>query len=167
MKKLILSIFLCCGLTTNIMAQNENDPFKGYYYNDEYNIYLKIDLHSDGLIVPEHEMFGKLPGYLGKKNNSFYWLITTKDIKNKKKAIVEFINDYGSEDLEASFKKRRRHYYSQATEWQRPESAKQRKMAKDSQRDNPQEKIIISPLPYHYHIFTLKKKERKIERLIR
>ncbi|MDY4653279.1 MAG: hypothetical protein SO402_02805 [Prevotella sp.] len=88
------------------MAQNENEPFKGYYYNDEYNIYLKIDLHSDGLIVPEHEMFGKLPGYLGKKNNSFYWLITTKDIKNKKKAIVEFINDYGSEDLEASLSKK-------------------------------------------------------------
>lgn len=106
MKKLILSIFLCCGLPTNIMAQNENEPFKGYYYNDEYNIYLKIDLHSDGLIVPEHEMFGKLPGYLGKKYNSFYWLITTKDIKNKKKAIVEFINDYGSEDLEASLSKK-------------------------------------------------------------
>ncbi|MCI7399535.1 MAG: hypothetical protein PUD75_02115 [Prevotella sp.] len=88
------------------MAQNENEPFKGYYYNDEYNIYLKIDLHSDGLIVPEHEMFGKLPGYLGKKYNSFYWLITTKDIKNKKKAIVEFINDYGSEDLEASLSKK-------------------------------------------------------------
>ena len=106
MTKLILSIFLCCGLTTNIMAQNENEPFKGYYYNDEYNIYLKIDLHSDGLIVPEHEMFGKLPGYLGKKYNSFYWLIITKDIKNKKKAIVEFINDYGSEDLEASLSKK-------------------------------------------------------------
>ena len=28
------------------------------------------------------------------------------DIKNKKKAIVEFINDYGSEDLKASLSKK-------------------------------------------------------------
>ena len=35
-------------------------------------------------------------------NNSFFWLITSKNIKNKKFANIELINDYGSEDLSAS-----------------------------------------------------------------
>ena len=83
-------------------AQNAHKTFAGLFVNDEYNIYLKIDLYSDGIEVPEHEMFGLLPGYLGKKHNNFYWLITSYNIKSKKTANLELINDYGSEDLTAS-----------------------------------------------------------------
>ena len=83
-------------------AQNAQKNFAGLFVNDEYNIYLKIDLYSDGIEVPEHEMFGLLPGYLGKNHNNFYWLITSYNIKSKKTANLELINDYGSEDLTAS-----------------------------------------------------------------
>ena len=85
MKKLILSIFLCCGLTTNIMAQNENEPFKGYYYNDEYNIYLKIDLHSDGLIVPEHEMLANYLDISARNTTVFIGSSRQKTLRTKRK----------------------------------------------------------------------------------
>ena len=52
--------------------------------------------------IPEHELFGPLPGFLAKQHNGFYWLITEAKVKNSK-ATVEFINDYGSEDLTATF----------------------------------------------------------------
>jgi hypothetical protein len=51
--------------------------------------------------VPGQDLFGQLPGYLGKKNNSFAWLITSAKI-NGDKAKLQLINDYGSEDLTAT-----------------------------------------------------------------
>ena len=102
MKRLYLTLFaLYIGIGT-MAAQNAQKTFAGLFVNDEYNIYLKIDLYSNGIEVPEHEMFGLLPGYLGKKHNNFYWLITSYNIKSKKTANLELINDYGSEDLTAS-----------------------------------------------------------------
>lgn len=102
MKRLYLTLFaLYIGIGT-MAAQNAQKTFAGLFVNDEYNIYLKIDLYSDGIEVPEHEMFGLLPGYLGKKHNNFYWLITSYNIKSKKTANLELINDYGSEDLTVS-----------------------------------------------------------------
>ena len=100
MKKVILLSLMHWIFVTNLQAQKQ---FAGYFYNNEYNVYLKIDLHGDGIEVPGHELFGLLPGYLGKKNNNFFWLITTKEIKSKKAATIELINYYGSEDLTASF----------------------------------------------------------------
>lgn len=86
-----------------VCAQTAEEPFKGLFYNDEYQVYLKIDFHGKGLLVPDHEMFGELPGYLWKKNNSFYWLMTSAKIKSANEAEADLINDYGSEDLTATF----------------------------------------------------------------
>lgn len=103
MKKTIFIslLFLVCNF---LCAQTEDMPFKGTFYNEEYQVYLKIDFHSDGLEVPDHEMFGPLPGYLWKKNNSFYWLMTSANVKGKKEAEADLVNDYGSEDLTISLK---------------------------------------------------------------
>ena len=102
MKKLFSLICICTLFSLVAKSQENNYMFKGYFFNSEYNVYLKIDLHGDGIIVPDHDLFGPLPGYLGKMKNSFFWLITQKNIKNKKFANIELINDYGSEDLSAS-----------------------------------------------------------------
>lgn len=75
--------------------------FKGHFYNKEYNIYLIVNLHEKDVEVPNHEILGLLQGYLGKRNNSFYWLITNSEINSSKKATIELINEYGSEDLVA------------------------------------------------------------------
>ena len=84
-----------------VSAQQESKPFKGYFVNDELEVYLRINLY-DNMEIPEHELFGPLPGFLAKQHNGFYWLITEAKVKNSK-ATVAFINDYGSEDLTATF----------------------------------------------------------------
>ena len=53
--------------------------------------------------IPEHELLGPLPGYLAKQRNGFYWLINSAEVKGNK-ANVEFVNDYGSEDLSATLR---------------------------------------------------------------
>ncbi len=54
--------------------------------------------------VPNHSMFGNLPGYLGKRLNNFYWLVTSGKIKNDSYAELDMINDFGSEDTRVSLK---------------------------------------------------------------
>ncbi len=83
-------------------AQKSDTPFKGRFENDEYLVFLLINLHGQDVKVPGQEIYGELPGYLGKRYNSFCWLITGAKVKSSTKASVELINEYGSEDLEAT-----------------------------------------------------------------
>lgn len=99
MKHLLTTLALLCALTAS--AQSNEKPFKGYFENKEYNVYLRISLHDADVNVPAHELFGPLPGYLGKVNNSFFWLLTDAKVQ-KHKATISLINDYGSEDLIAT-----------------------------------------------------------------
>jgi len=100
MKRLfIITAFMLISIA--VSAQQESKPFKGYFVNDELEVYLRINLY-DNMEIPEHELFGPLPGFLAKQHNGFYWLITEAKVKNSK-ATVAFINDYGSEDLTATF----------------------------------------------------------------
>ena len=63
---------------------------------------MKINLYDEDVEVPGQELYGPLPGYLGKKHNSFCWVITAAKINNDKTATLSLINDYGSEDLTAT-----------------------------------------------------------------
>ena len=101
MKKVILSIAL--GLVSaSAIAQSSQKIFRGHLYNSEYEVYLRIDFYDESVSVPGNELYGKLPGYLGKKNNSFCWAITAAKLKDEKTAELSLINDYGSEDLTAT-----------------------------------------------------------------
>ena len=99
MRKLLLiwSIILC---SLSVCAQNDS-TFCAYLYNNEYDIYLKINFYEENIQVPGQELYGPLPGYLGKKHNSFCWVITSAQVKGKT-ASLALINDYGSEDLTAT-----------------------------------------------------------------
>ena len=102
MKKIFLLpivLFIAC-ITAS--AQQEDKNFHGYFFNKEYNVYLKINFHEHDVEVPGQARYGKLRGYLGKLNNSFCWPITSCKIKNHKLAVVQLINDYGSEDFKAN-----------------------------------------------------------------
>lgn len=101
MKQFIAAFFLI-ACTLVCQAQDAAKPFKGYLYNDEYEVYLQIDFEGEGIEVPNHEIFGLLPGYLGKQRNNFFWLITSAEIKRNNYAELSLINDYGSEDLTAT-----------------------------------------------------------------
>ena len=94
-----IALFIAC-ITAS--AQQEDKNFHGYFLNKEYNVYLKINFHEQDVEVPGQALYGKLPGYLGKLHNSFCWPITSSKFKNHKLAVIQFINDYGSEDFKAN-----------------------------------------------------------------
>lgn len=99
MKKLI-AIFLIFLPNLNLSAQNTVEPFRAYLINNEYEVYLRIDFYDETITIPGQELYGELPGYLGKKSNSFCWVITSAKIQDRT-AHLAMINDYGSEDLTA------------------------------------------------------------------
>lgn len=99
MKKAVL-ISVCTVFAICCTAQTD-EPFTGKFQNEEYGLTLSIALETESVEVPRHELYGELPGYLVKTGTNYYWLITSADIDGNK-ARVSLINDYGSEDLEAT-----------------------------------------------------------------
>ena len=99
--KVIFSALLLL-LPTLIWAQKQGESFRAYLYNNSYNVYLRINFYDQDVTVPGQELYGRLPGYLGKLHNSFCWVITSCDIKSEKRAELQLINDFGSEDLNAT-----------------------------------------------------------------
>ena len=101
MKKLILLSTVCLFSLLPASAQEIAKPFRAYLYNNDYEVFMRLDLYGESITVPGQELYGELPGYLGKKHNSFCWLITSSKIDGEK-AELQMINDYGSEDLTAT-----------------------------------------------------------------
>ncbi len=101
MKRLILFLIACQISVLSASAQKTDKPFRAYIYNNEYEVFMRLDLYSESITVPGQELYGNLPGYLGKKHNSFCWVITSSKIEGQT-AELQMINDYGSEDLTAT-----------------------------------------------------------------
>lgn len=95
-------IILFTLLSALSYAQKDDTTFRAYLYNKTYDIFLRINLYEQDITIPGQELYGPLPGYLGKHNNSFCWVITSADIKSEKEAELSLINDYGSDDLMAT-----------------------------------------------------------------
>ena len=100
MNKLI-AISLFCLVSIGVRAQSNNVPFRAYLYNNEFDVYMRINFYDQNISVPGQDLFGQVPGFLSKKNYTFAWLITSAEIKGDK-AQLSLINDYGSEDLTAT-----------------------------------------------------------------
>ena len=101
MKKFIALIFTIHLSLMAASAQNECEPFRAYIINKEYQLFLRIDFCNESITIPGQELYGELPGYLGKKHNSFCWVITSAEVKDHT-AHLTLINDYGSEDFTAT-----------------------------------------------------------------
>jgi hypothetical protein len=101
MKKLFLFSIVLQMSILSASAQKNARPFRAYLYNNEYEVFMRLDLYGESITIPGQELYGEVPGYLGKKHNSFCWLITSSKIDNDK-AELQMINDYGSEDLTAT-----------------------------------------------------------------
>ena len=99
--RMIFSMLLLLA-SASTWAQQQGDSFRAYLYNNTYNVYLRINFYNQDVTVPGQELYGQLPGYLGKRHNSFCWVITSCEVKNEKKAELQLINDFGSEDLTAT-----------------------------------------------------------------
>ena len=98
-KKIFTALLALSSMVT--AAQTDSTTFKGYIYNEEYDVYLQIDFYKNEIKVPGQEIFGTMPGYFGDKRDSRKWLITDATIKGKT-ANLSISNDYGSEDLTAT-----------------------------------------------------------------
>ena len=85
-----------------VVIHAQDNTLRAYLYNNEYNVYLRINFYDQNITVPGQELYGELPGYLGKKKNSFCWVITSCKVKNDHEATLQLINDFGSEDLTAT-----------------------------------------------------------------
>lgn len=83
-------------------AAQSDKVFHTYIYNDEFKVYMDINLYENNVIVPNQELFGETPGYFGAKRDERKWLITSAKIDGKNTATLEIVNDYGSEDLTAT-----------------------------------------------------------------
>ena len=101
MKKLFLFSIVFHIALLSASAQQSSKPFRAYLYNNDYEVFMRLDLYNESITVPGQDLYGELPGYLGKKNNSFCWLITSAKFDGNK-AELQMINDYGSEDLTAT-----------------------------------------------------------------
>ena len=100
MKRTVI-LTLTAILALSAFAQKDDRAFKAYLYNDEYEVFLRINFYDKDVKIAGQELYGELPGYLSKKRNSFCWLITSSKIDGDK-AELQMINDYGSEDLTAT-----------------------------------------------------------------
>ncbi len=81
---------------------NSNQVFHTYIYNDEYKVYMDVNLYEANISVPGQDVFGTVPGFFGALRDSRKWLVTDAKIVGKNKAELDIINDYGSEDLTAT-----------------------------------------------------------------
>lgn len=99
--KRLFTIIATCLFAAATYAQKEHRPFRAYLFNKEYEIFMQINFYEQNINIPGQELYGPLPGYLGKERNSFCWVITSAKLKNDRTAEVAFINDYGSEDFTA------------------------------------------------------------------
>ena len=104
MKQFFITVIL--AIFGQVACAQEKNDFKGYLFNKEYLVYLRINFHDKDVVARGQEIFGKLPGYLGSKRDSRLWLITDVNLKKGKEAHLSIINDYGSEDLEAVLEKK-------------------------------------------------------------
>lgn len=101
MKKLI-AVFVLILATLQIFAQNKEENFKGYLYNEEFQVFMKINFVDNNVVSEAQPIFGEMPGYFGAKRDGREWFITNAKVTNAKTAKIEITNDYGSEDLTAT-----------------------------------------------------------------
>lgn len=93
-------MFMLMGVLCAKAQQQADEPFRAYLFNNEYKVYMRINLYEQDVVISWQEMFGALPGFLAKESSSFCWIITDAKIDGNK-AELEISNDYGSEDLTA------------------------------------------------------------------
>lgn len=96
-KYIFLTILMAC-LSVATYAQN----LKGRYSNEQYNLYLVLDVDNPKVKIPGDDIYGEMPGYFGAKGYEHYWMIIECTRVSDNKAEITVINDSGSEDFMAT-----------------------------------------------------------------
>ena len=101
MKRIIFIFAVSLMALTGASAQEASGPFRAYLFNKEYQLFIRLDLYGETITIPGQDLYGELPGYIGRKQNSYCWVVTSAEVKANK-ARLTLINDYGSEDFTAT-----------------------------------------------------------------
>lgn len=110
MKKAIY-LFTLIVMSLTVQAQ-DSMAFKGYIYNAEYQVYIRMNFQGNDIEVPGQTIYGKLPGFLGAIRDTRKWLFTAAEITDANTAKLQITNDYGSEDLTATLTKNKDDSYT-------------------------------------------------------
>ena len=95
-------VFVLLFVGSAAAQQKPDGPFKCIVTNTEYNVFMRLNLYEETIPIPGQDVLGNTFGYLKKPTDSRVWIVTGVDIsKDGKKAALEMVNDYGSEDLNA------------------------------------------------------------------
>lgn len=106
MKKIVLALAALLMVSVAFAQEQsavDTTTFRGHYYNKEYNVYIRMNAYRADIIVPGQEVYGELPGFFGDNQDARKWLFTAIEVTTPTTATLQVINDYGSEDLEATF----------------------------------------------------------------
>ena len=99
-------LFVLLISTIAVKAQTDSTAFRCYLENKELEVYMNINFHGQDVSVPGQDYYGKVPGFLGKTNNPFCWIIVDAQVKSDTEAELTMVNDYGSEDLTARLERK-------------------------------------------------------------
>jgi hypothetical protein len=53
--------------TMKCFAQKDSTAFRAYLINNEYEVYLRINFYDQNIKIPGQELYGELPGFLGRR----------------------------------------------------------------------------------------------------
>lgn len=95
------ALLLLMSVFPLLSASQQAQPFNVSIRNDEYQIYIKMNLYGKDIIVPGQEVLGRVDGYIGSDQSTGKWIITSSRITGEREAEIEAVNDYGSEDFTA------------------------------------------------------------------
>ena len=101
MRRLLLILLAIIATTARSNAQSDSTVFHAYLENKEFEVYMRLNFYQQDIVIPGQEYYGPLPGYLGKENNPFCWVVIEAKLKDDRHAQLTMVNDYGSEDLTA------------------------------------------------------------------
>ncbi|MDD7319151.1 MAG: hypothetical protein SOZ80_04490 [Prevotella sp.] len=98
---LVFSIICCATKAQEGTLREDFTPFKGKFYNEEYQLFMVINLADKDVVVAGQEILGELDGYFGTTQTGHVWLITSSETEGNT-ATIEVVNNYGSEDFTAT-----------------------------------------------------------------
>ena len=72
--------------------------FHTYIYNEEYKVYLDLNLYEQNIRVPNQDVFGEVPGYFGAVRDSRKWLVASAKVVGWNKAELDITLTFNPND---------------------------------------------------------------------
>lgn len=102
MRKLLFLFVM--SLVSAVAVAQQGRPFDTTIRNEEYKIYIRLNLYDKNITVPGQDVLGEVDGYFGSTQSSTKWIVVASRLIDGRTAEIEVVNDYGSEDFTATLK---------------------------------------------------------------